>query len=113
MAVKITPSFIADKIDNLFKSENGKSRTCEKHEKRMKRISPQDREKLGEPWILSVGDDAITLVARSTCGHSKDPCFDRFAADVAVKNDAGEWISTTLDYKQTEMTREIIAAVAA
>lgn len=111
--IKITQSTINDRLDTLFKSDAGKSRVCEKHEKRMKRISPQDKDKMGEPWILSVNGEAITLVARSTCGHSKEPCFDRFAADLAIKGDDGEWIETTKDYKRTVVTIEEIAKIAA
>jgi hypothetical protein len=111
--IKITPESITERLDVLFKAEGGKSKTCEKHEKRMKRITPQQVETLGDPWVLSISEECVTLVARSTCGHSKEPCFSRFAADLAVKDDNGEWISTTKDYRQTHASEEEIAAVAA
>lgn len=107
--VKITEEKIALRLKAMGKNADGSTKVCDKHEKRLTRSNIKGDE---PKWILSLGDDAVTLVLRVSCGHSKDPCYGRHAADIAVKNEAGDWMETTLDYNTSKVAPEAVLAIA-
>lgn len=108
--IKITEETINARLKLMGKAADGSTKVCQVHEKRLTRSNIKGDE---PKWIMSVGEEEVTLILRVSCGHSKSPCFDRQTAALAVKDDNGAWQATTPDYKASSLSVEAVEALTA
>lgn len=108
--IKITEETINSRLKMMGKAADGSTKVCQVHEKRLTRSNIKGDE---PKWIMSVGEDEVTLILRVSCGHSKSPCFDRFTAALALKDENGAWMATTPDYKESRIAPEVVEALTA